>query len=283
MTVFEVAGLPSPLPAELWPADLGDYLSASRLTLFQRCPEQYRRRYIQGERERSNGNLVWGGADHYAHEQNFRQKIESHTDLPVQDVKDAFAEGFDRKVDEGGGSSEIEWGEQKPGDILDAGVLLAATYHELVSPTVQPIAVETRFEVEIPGIPVPVIGYIDVNEELRAIERKTARAKTINVKPGWRLQGLVYQYAKKQPVDYHVSVKTKTPAVYTADTEPGLRLVDTRTQLTERLIGNIAEHLLTLYGKFGPDEPWPGAITDDWACLYCKFGPKEDANCAWWS
>jgi len=86
---------------------------------------------------------------------------------------------------------------------------------------VQPIQVETRFEVDIPGVAVPVIGYIDVNEALRAIERKTARAKTVVVKPGWRLQGLVYQYAKRQPVDYHVSVKTKTPAVYTADTEPG--------------------------------------------------------------
>lgn len=277
--IYEVAGAVE----QPWPDELGDYLSASRLTLFQRCPEQYRRRYLKGERERANGNLIWGGADHYAHEQNFRQKITSHADLPVEDVKVAFAEGFDQRVTDGGGAGEIAWGGEKPGEVKDAGVLLAATYHTLVSPTVQPIAVETRFDVSIPGVPVPVIGYIDVNEALRAIERKTARAKTVAVKPGWRLQGLAYQYAKQQPVDFHVSVKTKTPAVYTADTEPGLRMVDTRTSLTERLFTNLADHMLALYTRFGPDDPWPGAITDDWACLYCKFGPKEDADCAWWT
>lgn len=280
MSTFAVAG--AVVEPQLWPLELGDYLSASRLTLFQRCPEQYRRRYLKNERERSNGNLVWGGADHYAHEQNFRQKIDSHEDLPVDDVKVAFAEGFDQRVEEGGGTDEIAWGDQRPGEIKDAGVLLAAAYHMQVSPSVQPIAVETRFEVQIPGVPVPVIGYIDVNEALRAIERKTAKAKTVNVKPGWRLQGLVYQYAKGLPVDYHVSVKTKTPAIYTADTEPGLRLVDTRAELTERLMGNLAQHILTLYTTFGPDEPWPGAITDDWACSYCLFGPKQNADCAWW-
>lgn len=266
-----------------WPDVFPEHLSASQLNLLQRCPEQWRRRYIHHERDGLNGALVWGGADHYAHEQNFRQKISSHEDIPVEELKEAFAAGFDKRVDEGGGESQVDWGDDTAAGLKDAGVMLAAAYHEQVSPSVQPIEVESKFDVRIPGLAVPVIGYIDVTKTDGAIERKTAKAKTTTVKPRWRIQGLIYQLASAQPVEWHVSVKTKTPSIYTPVTEPGLRLVDSRAALTERLVLNLAAQLVSLYETFGPDEPWPGAITDDWACSYCGFGPRGSNNCAWWS
>ena len=270
--------LPHPSETGEWPAELGSHLSSTRISMFQRCPEQYRRRYILGEKERPGAALVWGGADHEAHEVNFRQKIGSGVDLPVADVEVAFAEAFDRRVDEMG--DDVQWGTEKPGELKDAGVLLVGAYHRQVSPSVQPTAVEREFSLEIPGVPVPVIGRMDVETALPAIERKTARAAVRKVKPTWRIQGLLYQLVEQRPVVWHVSVKTKTPAVYTPEEAPGLSLAVAESTMaaTERLVATTAATMVAYWETFGPDRPWPGAITHDWACDFCGFRP----SCPWW-
>lgn len=265
---------------DVWPLPT-NHLSASQLTMFQRCPEQYRRRYILGEKERPGAALVWGSADHFAHEQNFSQKITSGEDIPEGDVKLAFAEGFDQAVAKNGGENEVAWGDDKPGDLKDKGTELAACYHRQVSPSVQPVAVEERFHVELPNVPVPVLGFMDVRTETTAIERKTAKAKKSKVEPQWRIQGLLYQAIGRLPVEWHVSVKTKTPAVYTPADLPGLRLpLNERTvDATLVLVQNSARAMMAYWRMFGPDEPWSGAITHPWACDFCGFR----SSCFWWS
>jgi hypothetical protein len=269
-------------PSAVWPAGLPDHLSASSIAMYQRCREQWRRRYVLGERERPGAALVWGSADHFAHEQNFTQKIASGEDLPADDVKVAFAEGFDQAVARNGGESEVVWDDDKPGALKDAGTLLVAVYHETVSPLVQPTAVEEKFTVELPGVPVPVVGRMDVLTAAAAIERKTARQKPQNgePKPDWRIQGLLYQYVRQQQVDWHVSVKTKTPAVYTPKNAPGLALpvAGPMVAATAELVRTTARDMLAIFQEFGPDEPWPGAVTHPWACGFCGFRP----SCRWW-
>jgi hypothetical protein len=248
--------------------------------MLQRCPEQYRRRYLLGEVARPGAALVWGSADHYAHEQNFRQKIESGTDIPVGDVKAAFAEGFDRAVERNGGEREVEWGDDKPGDLKDKGVELAAVYHDLVSPTVQPVAVEQKFEVRVPGVPVPVIGFVDVLEQYKAIERKTAARAQKTPKPDWLIQGWLYQSIERKPVEWHVSVKTKVPAIYTPATDAALRVeFDAAVAVAAQTrVRTFARVLTTYMAEFGMDEPWPDAVSHPWACGFCGFRP----SCSWW-
>lgn len=266
----------------VWPAALPDHLSASSISMYQRCREQWRRRYVLGQKERPGAALVWGSADHYAHEQNFTQKIQSGEDITVDDVKLAFAEGFDRAVERNGGETEVVWDDDKPGQLKDAGTKLVAVYHETVSPSVQPTAVEEKFALELPGVPVPVIGYMDVRTTAVAIERKTAKQKPPGgePKPDWRIQGLLYQHVAEQQVDWHVSTKTKLPAVYTPENSPGLALpvVSVMVAATAALVRTTARDMLAIYAEFGPDEPWPGAITHPWACGFCGWKP----TCRWW-
>lgn len=266
-------------PPLAWPTELGDYLSASRLNKFATCPESFRRRYVLGEMEPSNPNLVWGSADSYAAQVNYAQKIDSHEDLPVGDVKEAFAAGFDNAVNQ---AAEMDWEGEQRGEILDAGVKLAAAYHEQIAPLVQPIAVEERVELEVPGVPVPLIGFFDLAEAEHTIERKTSGRKAVVVQPQWRIQGLVYQLARHQPVHYHVGVKTKTPAVYTSHTEPGLVIAGPEA-IAERVIVGLVDQLLATWDRFGPDDTWPGNITHTWACDLCLHGPKRRSDCRWWS
>ena len=63
----ELLGPPPAQPAG-WPTELRQHLSASSLRMLATCPEQFRRVYLKGERQRPGATLVWGSADHYAHE-----------------------------------------------------------------------------------------------------------------------------------------------------------------------------------------------------------------------
>jgi len=276
----ELLGPPPAQPAG-WPAELRQHLSASSLRMLATCPEQFRRVYIRGERQRPGAALVWGSADHYAHEQNFQQKIDSHEDIPGADIELAFAEGFDRSISDNGGEDEVDWGEDRPGDLKDRGVKLAATYHQQVSPRVQPVAVEKPVTLMLPGVVVPVVGRLDIQTEATVIEGKTATARKSKPEPQWRLQGALYQLATGLPLEWHVKTKTKLPAVYTPREEPGLRFVAGRPLLeaTVLRVHRLVTGMLALYATYGPDEPWPtGAPDYGWACDYCGFRPM----CAWW-
>lgn len=272
-----------PLPAATdWPPELKGHLSPSSLRLFGTCPEQYRRVYVKGERQRPGAALVWGSADHYAHEVNFTQKITSGVDISSDDVKLAFAEGFDQEVDEKGGESEVAWGGDKPGELKDRGVALVEAYHHQVSPSVQPVAVERSFSITVPGVPVPVVGRIDIQTGDRVIEGKTSAAKKSKPEPQWRLQAEMYQLESGLPVEWHVKTKTKTPGVYTAAEEQGLWLAPSKLRQDATIIRvqRLTATLLSLLATYGPDEAWPtGAPDYGWACDYCGFRP----TCFFWA
>lgn len=279
-----------PLPEDTslrWPDEFPPHVSASSLSMFERCAEMWRRRYVLGEIEPPSGALVWGSADTKAHAVNFVQKIESHEDLSTDDVQGAFAALFDAEVDAAGG--DVDWRDDDPADLKDRGVALVATYHRQVSPRVQPTAVEERFELQLPGVPVPFIGYIDVETGPVAIERKTAKARSQSIPPWYRVQTMGYALAAGKPVELHISAKTKTPAVYTPEEEPGLLLGYSAnlSAIAERAITTRVRALLAVYHEFGPDQPWPDAIgTQSWhmaVCEMCGWGPNGSKGCTWWS
>ena len=79
-----------------------DHLSASQLSRFTRCAEMWRRQYIEGDIVPVGAAAHIGQAVHKAAEINFRQKIQSRTDLPADVLQDAAVQEFIRSVrDEG--------------------------------------------------------------------------------------------------------------------------------------------------------------------------------------
>lgn len=271
-------------PAELdWPDGLPAHLSASSLTMFARCREQFRERYVLGRKDPPKGYMLWGTADHRALDVNWAQKVESHEDIPVAEVQEAFAVALDDEVDRAGGESEVEWkADRDAASVKDRGVQLVATYHRHASPLVQPIALpEQRFELAIPGVPVPLIGYIDVEQEHVILDRKTKGRKVTG--PGGQelMQGRIYQLHRPKPVHWHVSTKTKTPGIYTPVEEPGLEAgwshaydVETVTWV-QHTVADIAADM----ARWGPDQPWAGAKARlDSPCGWCGYR----AACPWW-
>lgn len=273
---------------EAWPFLLLDrcgiatHVSASSLTMYHRCRNQFRLRYLLGLKSPPVGYLLWGDAHHGTFEENFTRKIDTQEDMPVGELKSLFATRVDELTEQAGGDNEVQWESSSRAKVKDEGVKLVQAYREQAAPTVQPVAVEERFDVFVDDVPVPVIGYIDVVEQARMIDEKTAARKSSQPNGQQAAQFGVYQLAKPLPLHMHLCTKTKTPGVYTPVEEPGLEVPysQERNARTIRWIQNTVQAILADFHKFGPFEAWPGSHTlSQSPCGWCSFKAHD---CEWW-
>jgi len=273
---------------EAWPflaldkCGIATHLSASSLTMYHRCRNQFRLRYLLGLKSPPVGYMLWGGAHHGTFEENFTRKISTQTDMPVGELKDLFVTKVDELTEEAGGDGEVEWESSSRAKVKDEGVKLVQAYREQAAPSVQPVSVEERFDVFVDEVPVPIIGYIDVVERARMIDEKTSSRKVAQPNGQQDAQFGVYQLAKPLPLHMHLCTKTKVPGVYTPAEEPGLEVPFSaeRNARTVRWIQNTVKAILADFHRFGPFEPWPGSHTlSQSPCGWCSFKAHD---CEWW-
>lgn len=260
-----------------------EHLSASSIAQFIQCPEQFRLRRLQRVPE-STGIDKWIGiVDHETHAENLTRKVEKGTDLPLDAMHSVYDKVWDTELsDVVEKEGTPEWANDSD-ETRAHGHLIMQTYHELVSPTVQPIAVEQRFEEQLTGVPVKLVGYVDVEEKSRLIERKTTKSRMSKPKPGWLLQGRLYSMVFQKPVEWQVVTRAKTPTICLPDTDPELRLEVGGGDGVVLLIQQAAYMLNDLYVRYGPDSPWPTTgILHPFLCGYCFAGPKYNFRCAAW-
>lgn len=307
-----------------WPVEAREHVSASSIKTFLRCPNQYRLRYLLGEKEPPAGRLILGGAHHAMVEHNFIYKAGSYNDRPVKELQEKFVAELDKRVDEDGGASAIDWGKtdkspaEAHAEAKDKGAQLTKAWRELAAPRFQPTAVEREFRIQLEGVPVPVVGRIDVeaaaldpfsprqktegSEECRdcgedlalagqyALERGLCalcagdlviESKTSAKKeiPGdARVQAMLYQLARPLPVDVQLAVKTKQPQIITGEYVIPYGSRQLRLALLKRGMAGIG----LAHALYGPDEPWPHNMTAIGVCSYCGWGPNASAKCEWW-
>ncbi len=272
-----------------------EYVSASSLKMYVRCPEQWRRRFVLGHKAPPNSNMLWGGADHRAVGANYEQKIQSEKDLPVKEVQERFATELDEGIAQA--DDEIEWaGRDLEGKtpaqardfILDRGANLVGMYQEQVAPVTFPLTVEQEFLLPVDGLGVPVKGYVDLTAQREGpwpvaypspvqapfvVERKT-KGSNQPPAPDDRFQARVYELATGLPVEFQVSVKTAQPRVTIHEPLP-LSSVKTTTEALRRMVLGIA----TCFSLYGEEQPWPDhGRLHTFACSFCGF--RE--TCPWW-
>jgi hypothetical protein len=290
---------PAPEPADYgagWPEQIR-HLSATSIGMFRRCPEQFRHRYILGEKERPGEALVVGSAFHEGLEFNYRQKIESFEDRPTAEVVEYLQdEAVPKVIEEAGGAEEIAWDASdyhKGVDVLrkDAERMLVR-YHTDVVPRIQPLALEEEFYLHDPSLIVPLLAYIDVRTgyevELdttstwmvdRIIDTKTGKQAATKLKPSWQLQATLYSAMTGLRVEYHSISRAATPRIVTALESADLVFEPhpTKAENVVRTAATVAEMIAWLYQTKGPDEPWPtlGRFAD----FTMNFLPCT--NCGW--
>lgn len=252
------------------------HVSASFLAMVERCPEQARHRYILGEKERPGEALVLGTAEWGAQvEGNYRQKIESHEDVPEPELLSYYDDkAWPDAIESKGGASEIQWNGTAE-DARTMGRNMVQAYRRLVAPRIQPIAVEQEFKTHLaPDVPIPLLAYVDLITEQKTREHKTSKRKVLKPKSDWRFQGRIYRALTGKGLEWEVVVKNKTPAVYTALDSEDLYIPysELESRQTVQMISRTAWTANYFMHVFGPDEPWPTwGLGDNWACDWCGF------------
>lgn len=131
------------------------HLSQTQINLHNKCPAAYERRYVNGEIIPPGVSQLKGSGVHAAAENNFRQKITSHIDLPVDDMADMAVSQFEQRVAQEGVSldpDEKSRGKLKVlGEAKDATVRMAKFHAYEQAPSYQPVLVEERVRIGLPG------------------------------------------------------------------------------------------------------------------------------------
>ena len=192
------------------------HLSYSSISLYLECAEAWRRKYIAKEPTASNPNLVLGKA--------FHGTIENAILLPQTNILHIWKDQFEKAAQE----ENVMWGDETPESVHNEGVRLLAS-QEITQAilSIKPrkdergAMIERKVELRVPGVPVPVIGYVDaVLEDGTPVDFKTSAKSWSENQASGSLQTLFYIAAMNQmgtPVNWkfrhYVFVKNKTPKV----------------------------------------------------------------------
>jgi hypothetical protein len=275
-------------PPDGWLDGYITHFSPSGLRLLKICPEAYRQRYILGRKERPGEALTLGSAVHTTLKHTNEQKIESHEDLPLPELLEYFHDlAWPTAIEKDGGEDEIRWDEgHKPDDVRRDGERVTRAYHTVVSPRVQPIAVEEKFEYVVPGVPVPFLGYIDVEEERNTVDVKTGKMVQKRPDANWRTQGEMYAAFRGKPTHFHSVSRAKTPSIATPREHPEMVVAPhpAQREYFEQSLRDYAAQVEWYWERHGPDQPWPthGRWMDykgGPACNFCGFRP----DCVAWA
>jgi len=253
-------------------------LSPSSLAKFVECPREWQQTYLAERPDKPAENLIVGSAFHSAMEFNFRQKIESHVDVPVVELIEYHDDlGFDERLtfDQEKAGEEIVW-KTSYDEAKTRARLMIGEYRNRVCERIQPIAVEEKFQVPMGG-PVKIEGRYDLLTADVGIDWKSGVKKAYKPKTSWLLQALIYSFATGKPIEFHsVACSDKTHDVgIVTPLESGDMLVNmTQGEIDglSKVVVGITEEMIDCMRRYGPDQPWPArGRFHIFACDYCSF------------
>lgn len=258
------------------------HISATQLEMFWRCGEQYRRRYVEGERIPPAVAMLVGTALHKGAECNFSQKIESHRDLPASEIIEAAVAGFEA-AQEGGFALSEEEASRGAKTVLglakDQAAALAKCHAAEQAPDYQPVAVEHCSRILFPQASHDLVAITDLRDDQgRVTDFKTAARKMPSAAADESTQLTIYAAAYQietgdPPAEVRLDVvtKTKTPA------RQLLRSNRTRADF-QALVNRVNATLETIQaGKFPPASPGGWQCSPKW-CGYWATCPYVNSE-----
>lgn len=263
------------------------HLSPSSIDSFWKCQEQWRREKIDRSIRPTTAEQLFGSAFHRACELNFRQKIDTGEDLAAEQMRDVAGESFTEVFEEELGTNEIEWGTSKP-NVVQQEVITTVVgsagnpgYHQVLAPTVKPVAVERWVTVDTDS-GVPVRMRLDVETTLgEVIDLKTTkRAKgqdeiDKSTQATSYLWGRAREGSPAEAFKLHVAIRTKQPS----QQELATSRTDRQLGMFDRLVDYTVASILGNLDRYGEQGPWPAAPVLAWYCApsQCSFW----SACAW--
>ena len=154
------------------------YLSHTQISMGLRCGEQYRRRYIEGERLPPGLAMARGTGVHKGIAANFSQKINSHRDMKRSDIIAASVSAFEDTIRDGLTLTDAEKSiaiHISIGETVDVVAEMADVFAVHVAPHYQPTFVEERIRIVFPQAPRDLIAVIDVGTDTQVVDVKTSK------------------------------------------------------------------------------------------------------------
>lgn len=195
------------------------HISNTQEEMYFNCGEAYRRRYVEGEKIPPGIALLVGSGTHRGAETNFRQKIETHADLPKREIIEAAVAGFEAECAGGFILSEEEESQGQAsvvGAAKDMVAGLAECHAELQAPDYQPVAVEKKIVIPFPNATHDLVGYVDlIDDAERVTDFKTAARKKPQTAADDSVQLTIYAAAYQietghPPAEVRLDTLTKT-------------------------------------------------------------------------
>ncbi len=171
------------------------YLSVSSLALFWRCPERWRRRYLERQREPQSGPMLVGKAVGGTIAAYFGARIAGES-LSARDADDLCRAEFDERL----GQAGTHLGEDDPDTLREQSREALRAYLTELAPSVRPVSVERRFELRFDGAEWSIVGYLDIEDE---------SGDTIGVKVGARHVTAARAERDPQPTVYGLARRTE--------------------------------------------------------------------------
>lgn len=199
------------------------YLSYSSISLYLDCSEAWKRKYIDKVPSPPTPTLLLGSAIHDTIENAVRFRVEGSGERALTEM---FAEAWQARVD---GAPDCEWAADTPETVQDDGLRIVqgrefASMVRRLTPARDDAGlwIERKVELQVPGVPVPIIGYIDMVTVDGVInDFKTAARMWDANRAKEEIQPLVYLAAlnqmgmtvPKNTFRHWVITKGKTPKV----------------------------------------------------------------------
>lgn len=205
-----------------------DHLSYSSVNTYLLCPRSWKFRYLDKLAAPTSPALIFGSAFHNAVENYLARE----TSTPLVAI---WAESWKEQL-ESERNQNIFWGDDNADDMFALGERMLRTKAitetiDAIKPLIQdgePV-IEKFIELGVPGVPVPIIGYIDViTQDGVPCDLKTASKKWYASKAESEAQPVFYLAALNQlgydlnpemKFRYYIFTKTKSPAVQVIETK----------------------------------------------------------------
>ncbi len=200
-----------------------EYLSYISISKYLSCAENWRRHYIAKEPTMSTPALVFGSAFHATIENYIEHK---HKERTAPDIAELWNSNWRSKVE---AEKNVDWGAEQPDDHHKDGLRIVTNKDVLalvdsIRPKVDDVGLfmERKITLNVPGVPVPIIGYIDImTADGVPGDFKTASMAWSDQKAKDELQPVFYLAALNQlgvtvprlAFRHYVITKAKTPKV----------------------------------------------------------------------
>jgi hypothetical protein len=264
------------------------HLSHSSYNRFVLCPEDWRRRYILGEKTAPTGSMFLGRQVDDAISLYYQHILDHGERLTLDQVKDAYWDSWkaanETEREQLGIAWKVELREESAFKLgLDA---IDITFSQLIPQLGDPVAVQRKLEYTLaPGLEWSVLCYLDletrrsdVSEVVPAVvDYKVKNTPLTQYKADHDFQPAVYlagRWLERDPAAQFCFAQIAKPGPRRKEIAASIVITSRSTgQLRGALvrIAQAARQIVACYQRFGPEEPWGFADPSGWKCSerYC--------------